>query len=262
MDILGYEVGPVACEAAFIADFEISNTIALQHMINKIDSDRQKMDVKQGMRSKYVPLRFDPATGAHQIGGRYLFEQWDDVLEYMRFTTEELEFEPRVKFWDRPFFSNIDKRAWHVVGVHEFAPLVTHYVSRFERFTYNAAKSSKELEAAWPTVRAAAQAEGLASVWLLIQPDEQEIGLLTVATQLAGSDEVECASSSLAALERKDSLSRYFALHMSTKKIFDRTSLNVSIWLPQSKRLGGESSIFPSFPVHPIPELPEKVAAY
>lgn len=150
MSVLGYEMGAVACQAAFIADFDISNTIPLPHVITKIDSDRRKMDVRQGMRSKYVPLRFDPATGAHQIGGRYLFDKWKDVVDYMRFTTEELEFEPGVKFWKRPFFSNIDKRAWHVVGVHEFAPLATHFVSRFERFTYNAATTAKELESAWP----------------------------------------------------------------------------------------------------------------
>ncbi len=167
MSVAGYETGPIACQAAFIADFDVAADIPLPRLVSKVDADRRRMDVRHGMRSKYFPLRFDPATGAHQIGGRYLFETWDDVQDYMRFTSEELEFEPGTKFWDRPFFSNIDKRAWHVVGAHDFTPLATHYVSRCERFAYAAESAMTVLEAAWPAIRDAAQQAGLASIWLL-----------------------------------------------------------------------------------------------
>ncbi len=115
MNVAGYETGPIACQAPFIADFDVAADIPLSRLVSKVDTDRRRMDVRRGMRSKYVPLRFDPATGAHQIGGRYLFETWGDVLNYMRFTSQELEFDPGTKFWNRPFFSNIDKRqrgAW------------------------------------------------------------------------------------------------------------------------------------------------------
>ena len=254
MNVLGYETGPIACRAAFVADFEVSEEIPLPQVISKIDSDRRKMDGRPGMRSKYVPLRFDPATGARQIGGRYLFETWEDVVDYMRFTTEELEFEPGIKFWNRPFFSNIDKRAWHVVGAHDFTPLTTHYVSRFARFAYNAATPMQDLKAAWSALREAAQAEGLASVWLLIQPDERQIGLLTVATPLSGDEGAERASQSLTALENKDSFDRYFSSRIAVRKLFDRTSLNLAIWLPRSQRLGGDPSLFPAFPLHPLPQ--------
>src|SRR5882757_10728613 len=71
--------------------------------------------------------RFDPVTGVHQIGGRYLFETWENVTDYLRFTSEELELEPGVKFWDRPFFIGVDKHAWHVIGAHDFTPMATHY---------------------------------------------------------------------------------------------------------------------------------------
>jgi hypothetical protein len=72
----------------------------------------------------------------HQIGGRYLFETWENVVDYIRFTSEELELEPGVKFWDRPFFIGVDKHAWHVIGAHDFAPMATHYANRLERFAY------------------------------------------------------------------------------------------------------------------------------
>lgn len=254
MNVAGYETGPIACEAAFIADFDIAVDIPLSGLASKVDTDRLRMDVRSGMRSKYVPLRFDPATGAHQIGGRYLFETWDDVVDYMRFTSEELEFEPGTKFWDRPFFSNIDKRAWHVVGAYDFKPLATHYVSRFERFAYQAGTATIALEAAWPAVRDAARKAGRASVWLLNQPDERQIGLLTVATQLSGDNPAEQASRSLAALEHAESLASHVSSQIAIRPLFDRTSLNLSLWLPWSQRAGGDHSIFPTFPVHPLPQ--------
>ena len=254
MNVAGYATGPIACQAAFIADFDVAADIPLSHLVSKVDADRRRMDVRRGMRSKYVPLRFDPATGAHQIGGRYLFEEWDDVLDYMRFTSEELEFEPGTKFWNRPFFSNIDKRAWHVVGAHDFTPLATNYVSRFERFTYEAETVMTALEAAWPAICDAAREGGRASVWLLNQPDERQVGLLTVATQLSGSNQAEQASRSLAALEHAESLASHVSSQIAVRPLFDRTSLNLSLWLPRSQRAGGDPSIFPTFPVHPLPQ--------
>ena len=254
MNVLGYGTGPIACKAAFVADFDVKTEIALSQLVTKIDLDRQRMDVRGGMRSKYVPLRFDPATGAHQIGGRYLFETWDDVSDYMRFTNEELEFEPGTKFWSRPFFSKIDKRPWYVVGAHEFTPLVTHYASRFERFGYDAGASVPNLVAAWPAIRDAAETEGLAAVWLLAQPEERQVGLLTVATQLLGKNEAERASRSLAALEGRASLIGHVPSRDVLRPLFDRTSLNLSLWLPRSRRAGGDASIFPTFPVHPLPQ--------
>ncbi|MGI4795465.1 MAG: hypothetical protein ACRYG8_15600 [Janthinobacterium lividum] len=254
MNVAGYETGPIACQAAFIADFDVAADIPLSHLVSKVDTDRRRMDVRRGMHSKYVPLRFDPATGAHQIGGRYLFETWDDVLDYMKFTSEELEFEPGTKFWNRPFFSNIDKRAWHVVGAHDFMPLATHYVSRFERFAYEAETTVTALEATWPAIRNAAQEEGRASVWLLNQPDEQQISILTVATQLSAGNQAERASRSLTALEHAESLASRVSSQIAVRSLFDRTSLNLSLWLPRSQRAGGDPSIFPTFPVHPLPQ--------
>jgi hypothetical protein len=68
-----------------------------------IEIERRTMDVWPGMRQKYVPLRFDPAIGARQIGGRYLFDTWENALLYDRFTSVEVAFKPGAEFWDRPF---------------------------------------------------------------------------------------------------------------------------------------------------------------
>jgi hypothetical protein len=254
MNVIGYETGPIACKAAFTADFEVAAALSLQQIITNLEVGRKVMDVRPGMRHKYTPLRFDPATGMHQIGGRYLFETWENVVDYIRFTTEELELEPGVKFWDRPFFIGVDKHAWHVIGAHDFAPMATHYANRLERFAYTGEISANDLQALWPLLREAAERENLASVWLLLQPDERQIGLVTVMEQMPGTTAAERASKSIVALERKDSLSKYFTQPLQAQKIFDRTSLILSLWLPWSRRAGGDPAAYPTFPLHPLPQ--------
>ena len=55
----------------------------------------------------------------------------------------------------------------------------------------------------------AAETEGLASAWLLFQLDKHQIGIVTVAAKVAGTDDADNASRSLAALEHSESLARY-----------------------------------------------------
>ena len=255
MEILGYETGPIACQAAFTSDFAVPTDMPVQQLVNNVEKERPSMDGRPGMRHKYMPLRFDPATGAHQVGGRYLFDSWDDVVDYVRFTSEELEFEPGVKFWDRPFFLGVDKHAWHVTGAHDFAPMAsTHYVNRLERFAYTSDDVAGRLATVWPMIREAAQAQGLASAWLLFQPEERQIGIVTVAAKVPGADDADTASRSLTALENAESLCRFLPRELAPRKVFDRTSLNLSLWLPRSRSAGGAPSAFPTFPVHPLPQ--------
>ena len=130
----------------------------------------------------------------------------------------------------------------------------THYVNRLERFTFTGGNPAGRLAEAWPRMRNAAEAQGLASTWLLFQPDERQIGIVTVAASVAGTDHAGSASRSLAALEHRESLSRCLPRDLVSLKLFDRTSLNLSLWLPQSRSAGGTPSAFPTFPVHPLPQ--------
>ena len=100
MDIRGYGTGPIAADGAFTSDFAIPDDIPMQNLVDMVEIERRSMDVRPGMRHKYMPLRFDPASGARQVGGRYLFDTWENAVGYSSFTAEELEFEPGVKFWD------------------------------------------------------------------------------------------------------------------------------------------------------------------
>ncbi|WP_037897613.1 hypothetical protein [Streptomyces sp. NRRL S-920] len=259
MDIRGYETGPIAAEAAFTSDFEIPGDLPVQKLVDMLEIERRSMDIRPGMRHKYTPLRFDSAAGTPQIGGRYLFDTWDNVLDYDDFTSNELEFEEGVKFWDRPFFLDVDRHIWRVTGAHDFTPLATtHHVNRFERWTYDgdAANAARLLEQSWPALRDHAGAAGAASVWLLHQPDEKQIGVLTVAARTAADTPGEAAARSLDALARTPSPGRLLPDALGAVQVFDRTSLILAMWLPESRVLGGAPSAYPSAPVHPLPTVP------
>lgn len=259
MHIRGYETGPIQADAAFTSDFAIPDDIPMQRLVNMLEIERRSMDVRPGMRHKYTPLRFDPATGAHQVGGRYLFDTWENVVDYNEFTSKELEFEPGVKFWDRPFFFGVDRHIWRVTGAHDLTPLATtHHLSRLERWTYTGDDVERLLEQAWPAVRKDAERQGLASVWLLFQPEEKQIGILTVASKADGKDPAEAASRSITALEQMESSGRLLPAELGLEKVFDRTSLILAMWLPESRLAGGSPSAYPNVPVHPLPQVDEQ----
>jgi hypothetical protein len=261
MDIRGYATGPITADAAFTSDFAIPDDIPMQQLVNMVDIERRSMDVRPGMRHKYMPLRFDPATGARQVGGRYLFDTWRDAVGYNTFTTQELEFEPGVKFWDRPFFLDVDRHIWRVTGAHDFTPLATtHYTSRLERWTCTGENLERPLEHAWPAIRENAGRQGLASVWLLFQPEEQQIGILTVAAEVEGRDPADAASRSVSALEQAGSAGRFLPAGLGAEKVFDRTSLILAMWLPRSRLAGGAPSAYPAAPVYPLPEVAQPPA--
>ncbi|MFH8470740.1 hypothetical protein [Streptomyces sp. NPDC017991] len=259
MDIRGYETGPIAAEAAFTSDFEIPGDLPVQKLVDMLEIERRSMDIRPGMRHKYTPLRFDSAAGTPQIGGRYLFDTWENVLDYDDFTSKELEFEKGVKFWDRPFFLGVDRHIWRVTGAHDFTPLATtHHVNRFERWTYDgdAADAARLLEEAWPALRNDARVAGVASVWLLHQPFEKQIGVLTVAARASAETPGEAAAHSLDALARIPSPGQLLPDALGAVQVFDRTSLILGMWLPESRMLGGAPSAYPSAPVHPLPTVP------
>jgi hypothetical protein len=256
MDIRGYRTGPIQAEAAFTSDFSIPEDIPLQRLTDMIEIERRSMDVWPGMRHKYVPLRFDPATGARQVGGRYLFDAWENALLYDRFTSTEVAFEPGGEFWDRPFFLNVDRHDWRVAGAHDFTPMATtHHVNRLERWTYRYGDATSVLAAVWPAVRANAKAQGLASVWLMFQQEERQIGILTVATRLPDDDLDEATSRALTRLERIESVGRFLPGELGAEKVFDRTSLILTTWLPQSRLAGGDPAAFPVSPPMPLPQV-------
>lgn len=256
VEIRGYDIGPINAKAGFTSDITLSADITPQNLIDMVERERPNMDIRPGMRHKYTPLRFDPATGNLYNGGRYLFDTWENVLDYNHYTNEVLEPEPGVKFWTRPSFVHVDKHYWRVTGAHDFKPLATaHHINRFERHAYANQNVAELLTRAWPAIRDDAQKQGLSSVWLMYQPEEKQIGIVTVTARSADMDPAIALARGLAALEAAPAVGRLLPAELGLVKLFDRTSLIGSSWLPWSRALGGAHSSFPVSPPHPLPQL-------
>lgn len=254
MNVRGYRTGPIQAEAAFTSDFPLDDRYSMQDIVDMLERERPNMDTRPGMRHKYTPLRFDPATGVKYIGGRYLFDTWENVLDYDHFTNEELFPEPGVKFWSR--FPGVDKHYWKVTGAHDFKPVATaHHVNRFERYSHTGAGFEALLKEVWPTIRDEAEKQGLSSVWLMFQPEEKQIGILTVAEKTDDTDPDVAVSKGLARLESLAPFGRLLPERLGAEQLMDRTSLIISSWLPESRALGGAHSSFDVSPPHPKPQI-------
>ncbi|GAA0921554.1 hypothetical protein [Nonomuraea longicatena] len=107
----------------------------------------------------------------------------------------------------------------------------------------------------WPAVRDDAEAHGLSSVWLMYQPEEKQIGILTVAAKTDDADPAVAVSRGLERLERLAPFGRFLPEQLGTEQLMDRTSLIISSWLPESRALGGAHSSFDVSPPHPQPQV-------
>ena len=252
-------IGDIPCQAALIIDFDIDPNIPIHAVVESVDSDRATMDLARGMRIKYVPFLVDTTINKHHIGGRYLFDTMDEVREYMRYTAEELEFEPGTKFWDRPFFSNIVKSPWIVIGAHNYLPLDKHYVNRILRFEYafspelSQGDLSSRLRSTWDELRASGSGQGLAALWFLWQPEHSQLAVFGVGAKFGEGQEEDIAAVSMKALGSTSILNEVAVHDLKLTKVFDRTSLNVSIWLPSSNRVGRDRAIHPTVPLYAAP---------
>jgi len=256
MTILHYEIGPIKAEAAFTSDFPVASEIKVHDLVNMQEIERRSMDVRLGMRHKYMPLGFDKFSGQLWTGGRYLFDTWENVKNYEKFTSQELEFEPSVKFWSRPFFLNVQRYIWRVVGAHDFKPMATsHHVVRFERFSTDHANLEQVLKEVWPTIRDKAEALGLSSVWLLFNQDEHQVGIVTVAERKDTGDKVIDSYKALANLENLISFSELLPIQLKLTRLFDQTNSILAQWLPLSRIAGGEPSAHPMSPPLPVPTV-------
>jgi hypothetical protein len=80
------------------------------------------------------------------------------------------------------------------------------------------------------------------------------VGVLTAATRESpGTSGFERTRFSADALALRGSVSEAPLVELGARKIFDRTSLNLAVWLPLSAQAGGAPVIFPNSPPIPFP---------
>lgn len=197
-----------------------------------IERDRLIMAARPGMLRKLLPLREDD-TGVY-CGGCYLFDSYDNAKAYAEWVAHEFVLDGML-FLDRPPFLEPTSQLWHVVGVADFADVTRDQeIMRFERWHLPAAGDLDRLRGEWwPRIRARAEADGDAAVWLLLGPDRYhpQLGLVT-ARRRSDVERRGQTPPDLAELEQRASLGTELAAELGATKVFDRTSWVYMVWHP------------------------------
>src|SRR5215469_14633676 len=226
MDVRGYPTGPIDAKGAFTSEIDLPLTIKSGPLNTVAEVDRPHLVDQPGMRHKYLPLRRDPATGAISTGGRYLFRSYEDATKYRDFLEAKVFPGEQTTFWKRLFFFSTVRFAWRVAGAHDLAPITTHDLSRFERYSVSDAKFEARLPELFPAFLEAARRLDLAHVSLMFQPEHDLVGVLTAAAREGGqAPSFETVRLSTDALALRGSVSDARLTERGARKIFDRTSL-------------------------------------
>jgi hypothetical protein len=251
-DVRGYQTGPIDAKGAFTSEIDLPPGLEPGELNTRAEVDRPHLVDQPGMRHKYLPLRHDPATGALSSGGRYLFRRYEDATRYRDFLeTKVFPGEPTT-FWKRPFFSNVERFAWRVSGAHDLAPIASHDLVRFERYSVSDMRFEARLLELFPTFLDAALRLDLAHVSVMFQPEQSLVGVVTAAArEILHEPGFDTMRHITDALPLRGSVSEARLIQLGARKIFDRTSLNLAVWLPLSAKAGGVPAIWPNSP--PIP---------
>ena len=157
MDVRGYPTGAIDAKGAFTSEIDLLPIIKPGPLNTFAEADRPHIVDQPGMRHKYLPLRHDPATGALSSGGRYLFRGYEDATKFRDFLETKVFPNEQTTFWKRPFFVNTVRFAWCVIGAHDLAPITTHDLNRFERYSVPDAKFEARLPELFPAFLEAAR---------------------------------------------------------------------------------------------------------
>ncbi|OQD68918.1 hypothetical protein PENPOL_c002G09754 [Penicillium polonicum] len=248
--IKGYLVGDIPAQAAFTSEIIINGLPPLQDIVNQQDVQRKIMDTRPGMYLKYLPNLYDPVNGQLRSGGAYLFDTTQQASEYWDWTTNVFEVN-NVKFWNQSMFRSTKRFVWEVIGATNFAPVDTHAVGRYQRWTYDGANVEKELQRIYPELKRKAEDQGAAAIWLLHSPGEKQIGIQLAFGKVEGADPEAVGHNSLARAVSQVSLDSIFPSYIKAQKIVDRTSLFLALWLPRSRLAGGIPQSHPMYPTLP-----------
>lgn len=236
-------LGVQSARAAYTDTFQYPGATLSPHGPAFIEKNRLTMAAREGLVRKILPLREDE-TGAY-AGGCHLFDTYANALDYKQWCEQDWTLDNGLRFLEQPQFLEPTSQVWQVSGAEDFTDIGTdQQIMRFERWHVNPSVEIVEVaERWWPTVRNAARAHELGSVWLLAGPDEfhPQLGLVTTLG-LRGHDSGTVSDEGLpsfSSLELLESPAESLARHLQATKVFDRTSWVYMVWFPIAE---GDSS--------------------
>lgn len=250
--------GDVAARGAFTCDFALGPEAFTGNLPAVIERDRMYMAARPGMLQKHIPIRLDAAAAAQGgvafSGGRYLFDTAERARDYADFVTREFVLDG-VQFLSRSYFLAPDCHPWAVVAAAQWAGPERQVLMRTERFSVPAGSDTKAvLRERWPALRAEARARGYSAVWLLHQPDESLVSVVSYTERLTPDAPLAPDVAGLAALETAAPLGAVFA-DQGWVRVLDRTSWTLTTWFPFAAGDHGPPSLW-HYSAFPSPERP------
>jgi hypothetical protein len=254
--ISGYSPGEIQEQGCVTIEIGVAGGgVPLQIFIDTQYLDSKTMDKRPGMFIKYLPYLYNEVTGKLLAGGAYLFGTYEYAKDYLRWAGEDYEVgEPKVKFAEQPLFESFVGTSWKVIGAHSFLPIDQHSVARLMKWKCGGAAAAggieEKLRELYPKLRAAAEQHGVASVWLLHNPDTNTVGLETGFRKI-GETDAAGAAQTLNSAKNLTALGDVLTGGLDVEPIFDRTSVLLTLWLPKSRAEGGAELTIPYYPLVP-----------
>ncbi len=250
--------GDVSARGAFTCDFALGPEAFTGNLPAVIERDRMYMAARPGMLLKHIPFSLDETAAAQGglafSGGRYLFDTAERARAYADFVVRDFALDG-VQFLSRSYFLAPDCHSWEVVGASQWAGPDHQVLVRTERLSVPAGATTKAvLRERWPLLQAEAQVRGYSAVWLLHQPEESLVSVVSYADRLTPDSPLAPDVAGLAALETAAPLGAVFG-DQGWTAVLDRTSWTLPTWFPFSAGDHGR----PSFWHHsafPSPEQP------
>ncbi|KAH7146157.1 hypothetical protein EDB81DRAFT_689275 [Dactylonectria macrodidyma] len=246
--VLSYDTGVIHAHGAFTTEIHIEARVSLQDVWNDQYHGSQIVGKRPGMYLKYLPCRYHDVSGDVLTGGAYLFRTLEEANDYKRWTSNDLQVgEPKTTFWKQPLFKSVNLWAWNVIGAHNFAPVDSHAVGRFQRWKYDIKDAKSILQQHYPVLKDAAEKRGATSVWLLHSPEEKMIAIQT-SFRKSKSDDYDAIQDRVVSVAQETSIGEIFSDALKAEPVLDRTSPFLAVWLPLSKSDDAVEVKSPVFP--------------
>mgnify|MGYP007011838842 CR=1 FL=1 len=245
----------IDAEAGFSCDFSLSDDVPLEFVPAAIERDRMYMADQPGMLyGKHLPFSIDFGSGLVHSGGRYLFESDATAKDYETFVTQDFVLDG-FQFLERPGVIDPSCVRWSNIGSFELGDIESdHIVMRTERWSVPGKKNwRKFLVAQLPSLVEQAVAQGYTGLWVLYNPKERLVELVTTADRLGEADPTELDFPSLFALAFAPDMGEPTFSNLGWTKVLDRAHFVFSIWFPFELGDQGAPSLWPNSPPLPQP---------
>lgn len=238
---------------ATFCDYKLYPTLPVAQAPAIIERDRMYMSAQPGVLFKYLPLRLPTATDPHLYsGGRYLLDTVKHAEEYAWWAPNEYRLDG-VVFKDRSYFASTECTAYSVIGLKDFKDLRNRqHVVRTERFALPKGNHRGYLESRWKDLVSEAKARGLASVWLVYNPEKRLAAIVYTMERVGPVTPGVPDFASASALESAPSLGAHLA-RRGWEKTQDVTHFVWGLWFRFAPGDRGQPTIWPNAFALPTP---------